>query len=318
MRIETVRGPIAPDQLGVTLTHEHTLIDAYAWRHGSESRTVPWGYSVDGIVDDEALLAEELGYYRDAGGQALVDVTNVGIGRNPEGLRRLAEATGLHIVMGAGWYREAVYPPAIFSSSTNQLADLLIREISDGADGTGIRPGVIGELGTEKNAISPAQERVFRAAARAARATGIAISTHTTALGTMAEEQVDLLVEEGVAPERIIVGHLGSRRRDALDLIALAARGVFVQVDHVGSPPERGVQPDHQKAANVVGVVRAGHLERVLLSMDHDGKSQLHWFGGYGYDYLLREFVPLLRAQGLEEAELHAILIDNPRRALAF
>src|SRR5439155_26640097 len=133
----------------------------------------------------------------------------IGIGRNPAGLQRLSEATGLHIVMGAGWYRERVYPKLITELSTNQLADRVIQEFREGVDGTGVCPGIIGEIGTERFYITPAEERVFRACARAQRQIGATITTHTTHFGDLALEQVALLTEEGVPPDRIIVGHLG-------------------------------------------------------------------------------------------------------------
>jgi phosphotriesterase-related protein len=307
MHVQTVLGPIQPEVLGTTLMHEHTFCDLWEW-----------GGRLDynAIVDDAGLLAEELLRYRTAGGSALVDVTPDGIGRNPTGLRRLAELTELHIVMGCGWYRERVYPRCVYEMRINQLADCLIRELSEGVHGSGVRPGIIGELGTERFHITPAEERVFRAAARAQQVVGVAISTHTTHFGDLALDQVDLLRDEGVAAERIIIGHLGERR-DARDILDVAATGVFVQIDHVGRPSSAGTQPERQRARNVAAVVRAGHLEQVLVSMDICANSQLHWNGGHGYDYLLQSFVPLLIEEGLTEAEVHTILVDNPRHALA-
>jgi predicted metal-dependent phosphotriesterase family hydrolase len=308
MHIQTVLGPIQPDAFGTTLVHEHTFCDLWEWGGRLDYNT---------IVDDEGLLVDELRCYRDAGGSALVDVTPEGVGRNPAGLRRLAERTGLHVVMGCGWYRERVYPAYVYEMSANQLADRLISELSNGVDASGVRPGIIGELGTERFHITPAEERVFRAAARAQRSVGVTISTHTTHFGELALDQVTLLREEGVPPERIIIGHLGERR-DTSDIVSVAATGVFVQIDHVGRPASAGTQPERRRARNVVEVARAGHLEQVLISMDICANSQMHWNGGHGYDYLLKSFVPLLLEEGLTEAEVHAILVDNPRRALAY
>ncbi len=308
MSIQTVLGPIPVDQLGVTLMHEHTFCDAWEWGGRLEYNST---------VDDEGLLVEELGYYRNAGGAALVDVTTIGLGRNPAGVQRLSEAAGVHIVMGAGWYRERVYPRYITELSTNQVADLVIKEVKEGIDGTGVRPGVIGEIGTERFYITPAEERVFRACARAQLETGATITTHTTHFGDLALEQVALLTEEGVRPDRIIIGHLGERR-DAKDVLAVAAKGVYVEIDHVGRPASAGTQPEMQRARNVVETVRAGYLERVLISMDICANSLMHWNGGHGYDYLLRKFVPMLSELGLTQAELRIILIENPRRALDY
>lgn len=308
MPIQTVLGPIQPEELGITLMHEHTFVDAWEW-----------GGRVDynSIVDDEDLLVEELKYYRDAGGSGLVDVTPSDLGRNPTGLHRLSQATGLHIIMGCAWYRERVYPRYVYELSTNQLADRIVKEFVEGADGTGVRPGIIGEIGTERFHITPAEERVFRAAARAQRVIGAAITTHTTHFGDLALEQVALLTEEGVRPDRIVIGHLGERRH-IKDVLAVARTGVYVQIDHVGRSASAGTQPERQRARNVAALVRAGHLDQVLISMDICANSLLHWNGGHGYDYLLRQFVPLLQEEGLTESQIHTILVENPRRVLTF
>lgn len=306
--IHTVLGPVPPGSLGPTLMHEHTFIDLWEWGGRRDYNS---------IVDDEQLLAEELAIYRDAGGSGLVDLTTAGVGRNPAGLARLAEATGLHIVMGAGWYRERVYPPYVFELTIDQLADRIAREFAEGADGTGVRPGIIGEIGTERFRVTPAEERVFRAAARAQRRVGASISTHTTHFGDLALEQVAILTSEGVPPDRIVIGHLGERR-GVDDVLAVARTGVYVQVDHVGRAPQSGCQPEWQRARNVAALVRAGYLERVLVSMDLGANSLLHWNGGHGYDHLLRAFVPLLRGEGLTEEEVRTILVENPRRVLSW
>ena len=307
MPIQTVLGPIEPAHLGVTLMHEHTLVDAWEW--GGRL-----GY--DSTVDDEELLVEELACYRDAGGSALVDVTPIGLRRDPSGMRRLAQATGLHIIMGCGWYRERVYPAYIHELSTNALADMLVKELEEGVEG-GIRPGIIGEIGTERFHVTPAEEKVFRAAARAQRETGATVTTHTTHFGDLAHEQMDILMEEGVPPERIVIGHLGERRGVKGEL-AIAERGVYVEIDHVGRAASAGTQPEWRRARNVAELVQAGYLERVLISMDICANSLLHWNGGHGFDYLLTTFVPLLREEGLTEEQIRIILVDNPIRVLDF
>jgi predicted metal-dependent phosphotriesterase family hydrolase len=301
----TVLGSIAPDQLGVCMAHEHLVVDSWAmW-------PVP-NYSL--IVDDVDLLIEEVQRYRAVGGLSLVDMTTVGIGRDPLALKRIAEATGLQIVMGCGWYRERVYPDYIQEMNANELAALLVREINDGVDGTGIRPGVIGEIGTERKAITPAQERVFRAAARAHHQTGAPIATHTTHWGELALEQLDLLAEEGVDPRLVIVGHLGDRR--GIDFfLPIAERGAFLSIDNIGY---HNYQREERRAQNVIELIEAGFRSQILLSMDNCTLGDLHWYGGKGFDYLLLRFVPLLRELGAGEEDVHALLVENPARAFAF
>ncbi len=306
MQVHTVLGPIAPEALGPTLMHEHTFFDL---------EVSPGAY--DAIVDDEEMLTDELRRYSDAGGSGIVDLTPPALGRNPSGMARLASATGLHVVMGAGWYRGEYHTEDVRTQSVNALADALVREFRDGVGDTGLRPGILGELGTGRVAISASEERAFRAAARAQRDVGFSISTHTTHFGELAFEQIRLLREEGVPVERIVIGHVGERR-GAADVLAIAETGVFVQVDHVGRPVTAGMISDAQRAANVAQVVRAGHVHQVTLSMDICGNTQMHAHGGHGYDHLLRTFVPLLRQAGVGDDDIHTMLVENPRRILAF
>jgi predicted metal-dependent phosphotriesterase family hydrolase len=304
-QIRTVRGPISPERLGICMVHEHLIVDAWPmW-------PVP-NYSL--IVDDVDLVIEEVQAYRVAGGTSIVDVTNIGLGRDPLALERISEATGIQIVMGCGWYRERVYPTYIQEKNANELAAMLVSEIKEGVDGTGIRPGIIGEIGTERKFITPAQERVFRAVARAHLQTGAPISTHTTHWGELALEQLDLLEEEGVYPHHVIIGHLGDRR-DISTLLPIAERGAFLGIDNIGY---HDYQKEERRAQNVVELIEAGFRSQVLLSMDIATLNDLQNYGGKGFDYLLLKFIPLLRELGATEEDVQVLLIENPQRALAF
>ncbi len=303
MAIVTVRGPIDRDDLGYTLSHEHLLCDLW-----------PLVRSYDGILDDESLAAKELSRFREAGGCTIIDVTSGGLGRNPSALRRISEAAGVHVIMGAAWYREGVYPGFIYELDTNALADRIVEELAVGVDGTAIRAGVIGEIGTERKFITPAQERVFRAAARAQRKTGVAIVTHTTHFGELALEQIALLREEGVSPLRISISHLGDRN-DFTPLLAIARQGVYLSVDNIGYAGA-GYPADEVRARNVVALIREGHIDRILLSGDVCMKSHLHAYGGKGYDHVPARFLPLLRNHGVSEEEIHAMTVVNPARLL--
>jgi predicted metal-dependent phosphotriesterase family hydrolase len=287
------------------MVHEHLIVDAWPmW-------PVP-NYSL--IVDDVDLVIEEVRAYRVAGGTSIVDVTNIGLGRDPLALERISEETGIQIVMGCGWYRERVYPTYIQEKNANELAAMLVSEIKEGVDGTGIRPGIIGEIGTERKFITPAQERVFRAVARAHLQTGAPISTHTTHWGELALEQLDLLEEEGVDSHHVIIGHLGDRR-DISTLLPIAERVAFLGIDNIGY---HDYQKEERRAQNVVELIEAGFRSQVLLSMDIATLNDLQSYGGKGFDYLLLKFIPLLRALGATEEDVQVLLIENPQRALAF
>jgi phosphotriesterase-related protein len=306
--VQTVLGPLDPADLGFTLPHEHTQIAL--WH--VESR---WDYWE--LTRDEPVIRAELERLRAAGGRTLVDLTLPGVGRDPGWLVRLARATGLNLVMGAGWYRTAYYPPEarIDRRSVDDLADELVREAMDGVGETGVRPGILGEIGTDKPWVSALEERVHRAVARAARRTGLAITTH----GVMSDvglAQLRIFEEEGADPSRVVIGHADSY--PSLDhYLAIIGRGASVEFDFLGmafTPTER-----HGEARIVTllcELLARGHVEHVLLSQDVCHNSQLTAYEGNGYTYLLDRFLPRLREAGVSESEIETMTVANPRRLL--
>jgi len=298
----TVQGPIDAETMGFTQPHEHVLLDLFDMKG-----------SYDGILEDRGLATEEVQAYRDAGGRTIVDTTSMGIGRDPEGLVEVSRATGVNIVMGTGWYRETVYPRVVLESPARVLAEILIREIEVGVGETGIRAGVIGELGTERYHITPAQERVFRAAALASVATGTTITTHTSHYGELGLDQVALLMGEGVPAERIVIGHMGDRRGLDIERPVLDT-GVFLEIDHVGFAE---YQTDDRRADHVAALVRDGFTDQLLVSSDVCFRTHLHVYGGRGYDHLIERFLPKLRDRGVSEEAIRRITVDNPWRAFA-
>jgi phosphotriesterase-related protein len=305
MNIITVRGPITPDEAGCTLSHEHLVCDL--WKI---TRTY------DGILDDEVLAADEVRHFQEAGGGTIVDVTSGGLGRNPRALRRISERSGVHIIAGAAWYREIVYPSFIQEKDTNSLADLIVEELTEGIDKTDVRAGVIGEIGTERYHITPAQERVFRASARAQRRTGAPIVTHTTHFGELALEQIALLREEGVPSDRIMISHLGDRI-DFAPLSAIARESVFLSIDNIGYVGD-GYPSDDVRARNVLRLISEGHTSQILLGGDICTKQHLAAYGGKGYAHVQLRFVPRLRELGISEELIHQMTVENPRRFLSW
>lgn len=305
-KVMTVCGAVEPAELGVTLSHDHVIVDA--WEFFGKPH-----YEV--ILDDEQIMIEEMQLYKTAGGGTVCDPTNIGIGRNPEALQRISSASGVTIVMGAGWYREKVYPQYIYDTSTNDLANMLVCEIVDGVDGSGIRPGFIGEIGTERGALSPANERVFRAAARAHLRTGCPVLTHTTHWGELALDQLDLLAEEGVDAEHVVISHLGDRRGIAWWL-PIAERGAWLSVDNLAFV--EGYAPVAFRADNVAALCAEGLAGQIMLSNDICALDQLATYGGVGYGNVINNFVPLLRERHVSEDDIHQMLVVNPGRAFQF
>jgi phosphotriesterase-related protein len=303
----TVSGPIPPDRLGFTLPHEHTGI--FLWH--IEKR---WDYWE--LTPDEDLLIEELRDLRRRGGGTLVDLTLDGVGRDPHRLRRLASATGLNIVMGTGWYRGAHYPAEalIDRRTVDDLADAIVLEFEDGVGETGIRPGIIGEIGTDKPWVSALEERVHRAAARASLRTGMAITTHgvQSAVGLA---QLEIFTEEGVDASRVVIGHADSYH-DLDFYLAVLATGANLEFDFLGHRfgTEEALEP--RLVETIVELLERGFAPQLLLSQDVCHNSQLKANGGFGYVYLHQHFLPTLRTAAVGEGEIRAMTIENPARIL--
>ena len=305
---QTVRGAIDPSELGVTLPHEHTQIAL--WHIANR-----WDYWQ--LTRDEPVILEELAAFRNAGGGTLVDLTLVGVGRDPGWLRTLSERSGLNLVMGCGWYRTAYYPPEalIDRRSTDDLATELILEITQGVGDTGIRPGIIGEIGTDKPWLTGEEERVHRAAARAAKATGLAITTHAV-LSDVGRAQLRVFEEEGVDPARVVIGHADSYPH--LDhYLSIVETGASVEFDFLGMSFSAVERLGEGRVIDLLlELLSRGHAQRILLSQDVCHDSQLRRYEGHGYTYLAETFLPRLRARGVSDAEIRTLTVDNPRRLL--
>lgn len=306
-RVMTVSGPIPPEKVGFALPHEHTGI--HLWQ-------IPNRWDYWELAPDELTVAEELHDFRRRGGTTLVDLTLPGVGRDPERLRRVASRTGLNIVMGTGWYRESYYPAEarIDRRSVDDLAAEMIAEFTDGVAGSGVRPGIIGEIGTDKPWVSPREERVHRAAARASLATGMAVSTHGVK-SPVGLAQLRILEEEGVDPARVVIGHADSY--PVLDhYLAVLERGANLEFDFIGHRfgTEEAAEP--RLVELIIELLDRGYAGQVLLSQDVCHDSQLKANGGFGYTYLQQHFLPTLRTAAAGEGEIARITTDNPRRLL--
>jgi predicted metal-dependent phosphotriesterase family hydrolase len=306
--VQTVLGRIDPGDLGWTLPHEHTAIAL--WHIANR-----WDYWE--LRRDEGVIVEELAKFVHAGGSAVVDLTLQGVGRDPQWLANLARATGLHVVMGSGWYRDAYYPAEalIDRRPVDDLADEIVREATIGVGDSGIRTGIIGEVGTDKPWLSAREERVHRAAARAARRTGLSITTHAVQ-STVGLDQLAIFEEEGADLSRVVIGHADSNPSPAYHR-AIVERGASVEFDFLGmsfTPLER--HGEGRIVESICDLLSRGHVDRVLLSQDVCHDSQLTRYGGNGYTYLARTFLPRLRDAGVSEAEIEAMTVANPRRLL--
>lgn len=299
-QVTSVTGPIPASALGFTLPHEHVFINTMR-----EHRAT-------GLLHDPTLMAVELGRFTAVGGSTLVDCTNMGLGRNPSALRAIAEAAGLNIIMGCGLYRDPYLDGEwVDEHSADEIAELIVRDLTEGAEGTGIRAGVIGEIGADKWYVSALEERSFRAAARAHLATGVTITTHA-ARWPVGKPQLDILMAEGVDPSRVVIGHT-----DTVPIIEyhkeLARLGTWVQYDSIRGQSSYDTE---MRLGFITEMICAGYTDRLLLSQDICNRTHLVVGGGTGYAYIGTAFLDLLRARGISDDEIELMTVTNPRRAL--
>ena len=335
-QVMTVRGLIPASQLGITLPHEHILNDCRCWwnapreperqylAHGpvrmesiGELRMDPFVNLHNCALDDEDLATAELMQFVHAGGQTVIDPTCRGIGRNPQALVRVSEATGLNIVMGSGYYLQSSHPPEVKSLSVGAIADEIVAEALEGVDGTGVKIGLIGEIGVSGD-FTADEEKSLRGAARAQKRTGLPLMVHLPAWYRHAHRVLDIVEEEGGALRHTIRCHMNPSGADVDYQTSLARRGAFIEDDMRGMDywyADQQVQcpSDEDNARAIKGLVEAGFGDRLLLSQDVFIKMMLSHYGGFGYAYVLRHFVPRLRRHGVGEGSIQAMLVDNPR-----
>ncbi len=306
-RVLTVSGPVPPERIGFTLPHEHTSCRLEQAAHREQL--------VD-FTTDADVMADELRDFRRRGGSCVVDLTPPGLGRDPVWLRNLATRTGLSIVMAAGWYRESWYPPeaGIDRRSADDLADEIVAEVEEGVGETGVHPGIIGEIGTDHAWVSPREERVHRAAARAAQRSGLSVVTHSLH-SAVALAQLRIFEEEGLDPARVVIGHADSV--PDLDFqLALLERGANLCFDLLGRAGEGAAAREARLVELLVELLERGFADRILLSQDISTTDQLRAYGGTGYGYLAQHFLPHLRTAAVGEGEIATMTVDNPRRIL--
>ncbi|MEU0696559.1 phosphotriesterase [Streptomyces niveus] len=293
--VSAVRGP--------ALAHEHLVLDLdRAGDGGAVLHADPHGPAV---TKELAELREEYGL------GLVVELTCRGMGRGPHALARISEESGVPVVAATGWYYEPFHPAELDGADVGELTATLVREIHDGFGDTGIRPGVLGEIGSHGDVPSEPETRVLLASAHAAVATGLSVATHAQ-LGHGGRAQVELLTGAGLPPRRISVGH-----QDLLDAPAvhreLAASGAYVAFDTVG---KESYQSDTTRLRLLLALVEAGHADRVLLSCDISRHAYLRSEGGQGYGHLFRSFLPRVRAAGVDEDLIDLMTRRNPLRFL--
>ena len=320
--IRTVLKDLPPGALagGATLFHEHlSLAPDFMPKWMSLARSLFPGRGAQGnppaqpiqpvpnyFMQDPGLMAEELSAAAKDGVACIVDGGHADMGRDLDFLKQISAKSGLPIVAGCGYYAQPFYPPEIGTWSEDQIAEELIRQVKTQS------VGVFGEIGTW-DVMTADERKVFRAVGKTQLETGLAIFTHTN-FGKGALAQLDLLESMGVKADRVAIGHVGGLSDPSVEVQkAICKRGAFAGFDRQGGPG------DAAQVKMVMALVEAGFADQLLFSSDFSaGGNQLKRNGGPGYGKTVTVFAPKLREAGMDEKTLQGILVDNPRRLLAF
>ncbi len=343
MTVMTVLGPVPAEELGTVLPHEHLFIDLrnqYTEPLDSEQRALgrseltlanagilrrnPYALRSNLLLDSLSLATDELQPFVKLGGRTVVDCTSVGISRDALGLKLLARATGLNIIAGCGYYTADTHPDEFGSWSIDEIARRTLLDLTHGMDGTSIRAGIIGEVGTSWP-IHPNELKSLLAAAVAQKQTGAALYVHCYPWGKGGLQAAQLLLKEGVRADKIVICHVDVEI-DPAYIRQLLALGVFVEFDDFGKefyidPPDRGFAGgifarDLERVQALRQLIAAGYARQLLITNDICLKSMLHAYGGWGYDHIAAHIVPMLREAHISEESIRLLCAGNPARLL--
>lgn len=350
-KVVTVRGPIDPDNLGMTMVHEHVFLDMVAgWftkpTKPEEQQLAREPMSLENFgyvrmnprknkdnmrLESTSDAIDELEHYVRAGGTTIVDVTPKNAGADPVRVRRIARATGLQFVQGTAYYTRASHSDHIDNSTIEEIEGEFISDVRTGISNTDIRAGQIGEIGLS-GTIHPQEEKVLRAGANAARRTGASLNIHPPLFGpkpspVAAHEALDIIEEEGLSLDRVVVSHMDQDHNAMQDLRnheQIAKRGAYVEFDEWDGWDMYLAEDDHAYPSDatrvdaVLELIESGHTDRLLFSHDVCTKMQLTKYGGKGYAYIPDHVLPWLRSEGVSDADISTIIEENPKHVLTF
>jgi len=338
--VQTVLGPISPLKLGPTSSHEHLLLDfSLVFKPPTKAGELKKAYepvtmsnlgwvcydpfrNYDNLITiDEDVAIKEASLFKQAGGMSMIDTTSKGIKRDPQALARISRLTGLNIVMGSGYYIDMVHPSDMDQIPEAQIAQEIIEEISIGVGCTGIKPGIIGELGCSWP-MTTNERKVLRAGAQAQRESGASITVHPGRDEAAPFEVLDILEEAGADLSRVIICHLDRTISDVKTLLDLAQRGCNLEYDFFGweisnfSLSEKDMPNDGQRLDFIEVLIKAGYGERILIGQDMFGKHRQARFGGHGFAHIIENIIPRMRERGFSDSSIEKITIRNPARIL--
>ena len=309
--VNTVLGPVETAEFGFTLSHEHLATNA-----AGILRTFPELVDRPGIIEQAIATLKEA---FDEGLRTIIDVSTIDLGRDVEMMREVSQATGVKIVAATG--NHLAVPRPFEDLPPEVVADLYVREIEEGIEGTGIKAGII-KVASDAGGVTPAQEIVLRAAGQAAVRTGTPISTHTWSPDRVGDQQVRILLEEGVDMDRVYVGH--SNDDSNMDyLLGLLDKGVWLGLDRFPGGRRAGTALWEERTELIKKLIDAGRADRIMLSHDHSVpkarygaavQAERFKYNPDGYNFIIRKVLPRLKELGVSEATINQIMVENPRR----
>ncbi|MFD2328210.1 phosphotriesterase [Cohnella sp. GCM10020058] len=339
MAIMTVTGRVSADSLGWVLPHEHAFIDLrplvpepsqisakallrekVSLANSGRLRRNPYAVLDNAVLDEAAVARDELMAFKRAGGGTFVDLTLRDIGRDPLLLAGLSREVGIHIVAGCGYYIRATHPPDMDARTVEEIASELLGDIREGMEGTSVRAGVIGEIGTSE-IIYPNERKTLIASALVQKETGLGLHVHTDLYETNGYEVIDILTGHGADAGKICINHIDvDIRMDYLR--GLLERGVYVEFDNFGKEfyadkRDRSVlrgrfARDIERVEAIRTLIEWGYLKQILVSNDICLKNGLHRYGGWGYDHMLTNIVPMMEDAGIEIWQIETLMRGNP------
>lgn len=328
--IQTVLGPICPEQLGTVSAHEHLLIDmrscvsppekptsvyhtAFSPQLRAEIYSDPYGVLDNALLSGIHDAAEELSDFKAWGGNTVIDCTLDEIGRDPLALQEISRLTGVNIIMGCGHYYEKAHHSRVAAASVEELARELRQDLLYGVGNTGIRAGIIGEIGTSA-CVTDDEKKVLTAAGIVSVETGIPIHVHTDLYTENGCAIADLLISLGTLPEKICIDHTDVWLRPDY-LCRLLDKGVYIGFDNFGKEfpisRERRFACDLERVRMLKTLIDAGYEKQLLISNDICLKSMWKKYGGLGYAHILRGIRKMACDVGISDETYGKLLTDN-------
>lgn len=333
--ISTVLGEINENELGVCSSHEHVLIDMrgcvningnepplfYKKMEPSDRAEVicdPYAILDNALQDSIDDAVEELKYFKEHGGDTMLDCTPDEIGRDPLALKEISERSGVNIILGCGHYYHKAHFPYVKDAGVEELAEEMHRDLTEGIGNTGIRAGFIGEIGTSA-VITPDERKVLYAAGMIGAECGSAVHIHTDLYTENGYEIINILTGEGMKPEKICIDHVDVLLRPNY-IKGLLDMGAYVEFDDFGkefyTSEERRFAYDLERIRLLKELIDDGYGDKILVCNDICLKSMWKKYGGAGYAHILRAVKYMAIENGIDENIYNSMLTNNVRNFL--